>query len=147
MTEGVVDSSGLGGRLSRLWAPYRLAYVTGEPATDGPDGCPFCTIPKMPDDQSLVVARGELVYAVLNLHPYNPGHLMVVPYRHVSELEDLTLDESTELLLITSDAFVTVSEVAQLAGVGHLGRFSIRYRKRFGESPTHTLARRRRLSA
>ena len=45
----------------------------------------------------LVVARGEPVYAVLNLHPYNPGHLMVVPYRHVGELEDLTADEAAEL--------------------------------------------------
>jgi ATP adenylyltransferase len=98
------DAVGLGGRLSRLWAPYRMAYVSGEPATDGEDGCPFCTIPALPDEESLVLARGALVYAVLNLHPYNPGHLMVVPYRHVSELEDLTIEESTELASVTGDA-------------------------------------------
>ena len=51
---------------------------------------PFTDIPTLPDEDGLVVARGEQVYVVLNLYPYNPGHLMVVPYRQVSELEDLT---------------------------------------------------------
>ena len=103
MVEGEV-TSGLGGQLSRLWAPYRMAYVTGDPDPASADACPFCAIPGLPDDESLVCARGKLVYAVLNLHPYNPGHLMVVPYRHVAELEDLTTDESTELTAVTGDA-------------------------------------------
>ena len=51
-----------------------------------------------------MVARGELVYAVLNLYPYNPGHLMVVPYRQVAELEDLTAAESAELMSFTQNA-------------------------------------------
>ena len=75
-------------RLQRLWAPHRLAYITGEDGTGRTDdgGCPFCRIPTLDDRAGLVLARGATVYAVLNLHPYNPGHLMVVPYRHVAEL-------------------------------------------------------------
>ena len=64
-----------------------MAYV--RTAVDD-EGCPFCAIPGHPDDESLVVARGESTYVVLNLHPYNPGHLMVLPYRHVADLTDLT---------------------------------------------------------
>ena len=85
--------------LQRLWTPYRMSYVSEvvKRDTDEPEQ-PFTDIPRLPDDDGLVVARGELVYAVLNLYPYNPGHLMVVPYRRVSELEDLTNAESAELM-------------------------------------------------
>ena len=53
-------------------------------------GCPFCRIPALDDETAWSWRGASTVYAVLNLHPYNPGHLMVVPYRHVAELEDLT---------------------------------------------------------
>lgn len=99
----LVEQRGVGvpDRFQRLWTPHRLAYIKGTgPGTD-PNACPFCEIPALPDDDALVVARGAVVYAVLNLHPYNPGHLMVVPYRHVAELEDLTADESAELMAFT----------------------------------------------
>ena len=93
-------------RLERLWTPYRMAYIRGEAGNgrESDGSCPFCRIPDRPDDQGLIVHRGEHVYAVLNLHPYNPGHLMVVTYRHVAELEDLTDDESAELGSVTRDA-------------------------------------------
>ena len=102
----LVEQRGVGvpDRFQRLWTPHRLAYIKGETdAGSGPD-CPFCTIPMMSDEDALVVARGETVYAVLNLHPYNPGHLMVVPYRHVAELEDLTAAESADLMDFTQRA-------------------------------------------
>lgn len=95
-------------RLERLWAPHRMAYVTGEGAAPDDSRCPFCSIPAEDDAHGLVVARGERVYAVLNLHPYNPGHLMVVPYRHVAELEDLTDDETLGLADFTRRAVVAV---------------------------------------
>jgi hypothetical protein len=67
-----------------------MAYVTAE-ASDGEDaGCPFCAIPQRSDEDGLVLRRGEHAYVVLNLHPYNPGHLMVLPLRHVADYEDLT---------------------------------------------------------
>ena len=69
----------------RLWMPHRMAYIKGEPT----EGCAFCEIPAGPDEDGLVVARGEHVYAVLNLYPYNAGHLMVCPYRHVADYTDL----------------------------------------------------------
>jgi ATP adenylyltransferase len=104
----LVPQEGVGtpDRLQRLWAPHRMAYVTGEDGTgstaDG--GCPFCRIPTLDDRTGLVLARGETVYAVLNLHPYNPGHLMVVPYRHVAGLDELTADETVELMDFTRRA-------------------------------------------
>jgi ATP adenylyltransferase len=101
-------------RLERLWAPHRLAYITADPARADPDGggCPFCAIPDQDDREGLVIARGTSVYAVLNLHPYNPGHLMVVPYRHVAELEDLTDDETHDLAGFTRRAVVALKRTS-----------------------------------
>jgi ATP adenylyltransferase len=77
----------------QLWAPWRLQYVQ----RDGDDsGCVFCMKQDRPDDETYVVARGTHCYAVLNLYPYNSGHLLVVPYRHVADLTELTNDESAE---------------------------------------------------
>lgn len=87
----------------RLWTPHRMSYIKGESSEDT-SGCPFCRIPTRPDEDGLVVARGRTVYAVLNLHPYNPGHLMVLPYRHVAELENLAPEESAELMAFTRQA-------------------------------------------
>jgi len=94
----------------RLWAPHRLAYILGEnkPGGDDEDSCPFCDIPAMSDEDGLVVRRGFAAYAVLNLYPYNPGHLMVVPYRHVADLTEVTADESAEISLLTADAMRAV---------------------------------------
>jgi ATP adenylyltransferase len=92
----------------RLWTPHRLAYIK----VAGGEGCPFCRIPSLPDEDGLVVARGRAVYAVLNLHPYNPGHLMVLPYRHVAGLEDLDPAESAELMAFTQRAVRTMKQVA-----------------------------------
>jgi ATP adenylyltransferase len=116
----VVAQEGVGvpDRLRRLWTPHRMAYITGERATgskDG-DGCPFCRIPTLPDLDGLVVARGEAVFAVLNLHPYNPGHLMVVPYRHVAALEDLTAQETAGLADFTRRAVLAVKAASQPHG-------------------------------
>jgi ATP adenylyltransferase len=81
VTEHVEQAgAGLRDAFSRLYTPHRMAYIKGE----GNQGCPFCDIPGMPDEEGLVVARGEVCFVVLNLYPYNSGHLMVVPYRHVS---------------------------------------------------------------
>ena len=95
--------------LERIWTPHRMAYV--RTAVDD-EGCPFCAIPGHPDDESLIVARGEATYAVLNLHPYNPGHLMVLPYRHVADLTDLTEAESGELMAMTQQALRAIRTVS-----------------------------------
>jgi ATP adenylyltransferase len=80
--------------VERLWAPWRLEYVAG--GADKP-GCIFCTKPGQPDDEALIVHRGEHCFVVLNLYPYANGHLMVAPYRHVATPGDLTGDERLEL--------------------------------------------------
>jgi ATP adenylyltransferase len=95
--------------LERLWTPYRMAYVRSDTTAEG---CPFCRIPQGVDEDNLVVARGATTYAVLNLHPYNPGHLMVLPYRHVADLEDLTPEESAELMAMTQQAIRTIRGVS-----------------------------------
>nr|WP_275261771.1 HIT domain-containing protein [Jiangella aurantiaca] len=104
-------------RLERLWTPYRMAYITGEPGNgrDG-EGCPFCEIPKKSDEDGLILHRGETMYAVLNLHPYNPGHLMVVPYRHTGVFETLTDEESRELTAMTQDAVRAVQAASSPHG-------------------------------
>lgn len=99
----------------RLWTPHRMAYIQGEgrPATGGPgDDCPFCRAHTLSDEQGLVVARGEHVYVVLNLYPYNAGHLLVCPYRHVADYTDLTAGETVELGVLTQQAMRTLRDVA-----------------------------------
>ena len=90
----------------RLWTPHRMAYVKGEnkPTHDGEDGCPFCSGPGRSDEDALIVARGEHVFVVLNLYPYNSGHLMAVPYRHVADYPELTPEETLELAQFTQRA-------------------------------------------
>ncbi|MQY11952.1 AP-4-A phosphorylase [Streptomyces sp. RB5] len=91
----------------RLWTPHRMAYIQGENKPTGPgsdDGCPFCTVPGKSDEDGLVLARGTHVYAVLNLYPYNGGHLMTVPFRHVADYTDLTAEETVELAEFTKQA-------------------------------------------
>ncbi|MEO6879898.1 MAG: HIT domain-containing protein [Mycobacteriaceae bacterium] len=109
-------------RLERLWTPHRMSYIA-EPAAStapmehgGDPGCPLCAIPAMDDVNSLIVYRGEHVYAVLNLFPYNPGHLMVVPYRHFAPLEDLTGDEADELMAVTQTALRVIKVVSSPHG-------------------------------
>jgi ATP adenylyltransferase len=89
----------------RLWTPHRMAYITGEKASDeAGDGCPFCLAPTRSDAEGLIVARGRLTYVVMNLFPYNPGHLLVCPYRHVPLYLDLTDEETTEFTALTKAA-------------------------------------------
>jgi ATP adenylyltransferase len=94
----------------RLWTPHRMAYIKGEnkPSHDGEDDCPFCAAPKRTDEDGLIVARGEHVFAVLNLYPYNSGHLMSVPYRHVADYPELTPEETVELAQFTQRAMTVL---------------------------------------
>lgn len=106
--------------LERLWTPHRMAYIQGESkptgSDDDPVGCPFCEMPKLPDDEGLIVARGALVFCVLNLYPYNAGHLMVCPYRHVPDYTDLDDAEVAELASFTQRAMRVVRSVSGAQG-------------------------------
>jgi ATP adenylyltransferase len=88
----------LGGIVERLWRPWRIKYIRDiESIRD--EGCIFCTKPESSDDrQSLILYRGEKAYIMMNLFPYNTGHVMVSPYRHLGEFEDLDDEERKELM-------------------------------------------------
>ncbi|MBV7293331.1 HIT family protein [Corynebacterium sp. TAE3-ERU16] len=134
--EGAVIDRGAGvpDRLVRLWAPYRMSYIADSGAesrseagasTDRRD--PFLRIPELDDEEGLIVARGESVYCVLNLYPYNSGHMMVVPYRKVANLEDLTAEESGELMAFAQTAVRAVKSVSHPDAINvglNLGRAS-----------------------
>ncbi len=103
----------------RLWTPHRMAYIQGEGKPTGPgadDGCPFCSIPAKSDEDGLIIARGERVYAVLNLYPYNGGHLMVVPFRHVADYTELDEAETVELADYTKRAMRALREASGAHG-------------------------------
>jgi ATP adenylyltransferase len=113
------DGVGVPDALQRLWTPHRMAYIQGENKPDGPDAgdsCPFCRIQKLSDEDALIVARGQSVYAVLNLYPYNGGHLLIVPYRHVADYTELDADETDELAKFTKAAMTAVRTAARPQG-------------------------------
>ena len=102
----------------RLWAPHRMEYLSGEnrplPGNDVP--CPFCRIPTLEDRAGLIVARGIDAYVVMNLYPYNAGHLLVCTYRHVADLTELSESERNEISAMTAQAMRTLRKVSHAAG-------------------------------
>ncbi|MEO6205001.1 MAG: HIT domain-containing protein [Mycobacteriales bacterium] len=114
MEEQPEEQAGAGIRdaFARLYTPHRMAYIRGE----GKEGCPFCDIPALTDEQGLVVARGKACYVVLNLYPYNSGHLMVVPYRHIAAYEELTEAEAVEVALLTQRALRVIRHASGAQG-------------------------------
>jgi ATP adenylyltransferase len=103
LQEGAGEPDGF----ERLWTPHRMAYIKGENKPTGPaaeDGCPFCGIPSMSDEDGLIVRRGAHAFVVLNLYPYNSGHVMAVPYRHVADYTGLTAVETAEVAELTKQA-------------------------------------------
>lgn len=113
-----IDGIGMPDGWQRLWAPHRLDYLRGENRPlDGNDvECPFCRIPTLTDEEGLLVARGKHVYAVMNLYPYNPGHLLICAFRHVADLTDLTDEERNEMSAFTSRAMKTIRAVSGAHG-------------------------------
>jgi ATP adenylyltransferase len=113
-----LDGVGVPDAFQRLWTPHRIAYVKGEnkPDTGEQAECPFCRIPTLDDVEGLVVHRGESAYVVLNLYPYNPGHLLVCPFRHVADYTDLTPGETAEVAEFTKRAMSVMREVSAPQG-------------------------------
>jgi len=113
-----IDGIGMPDGWQRLWAPHRLDYLRGEnrPLDDNDVECPFCRIPQLTDEEGLIVARGTHVYAVMNLYPYNPGHLLICAFRHVADLTDLSDDERNEMSSFTAHAMTTIRTVSGAHG-------------------------------
>ncbi len=114
----ISGGAGMPDAWQRLWAPHRMSYLDGEnrplPGNEVP--CPFCKIVDLPDEEALIVFRGKTSYVVMNLYPYNAGHLLTCTYRHVAELTDLTEDERNEMFALTSHAMKVVRKVSNAIG-------------------------------
>ena len=95
--------------MEHLWSPWRLAYITGSGQATG---CVFCPSAETPasEFESLVVFRGRTCFVILNLFPYNNGHLMVVPNRHIASLAEATGEELGELIELTRRAEIALGE-------------------------------------
>lgn len=103
----------------RLWTPYRMAYIRGEnkPADATSTTCPFCRIGASVDDaDGLVIHRGTATFVVLNLYPYSAGHLMICPYRHVSDYTELDDAETAEVAAFTKRAMAVLRVVSNAQG-------------------------------
>jgi len=108
--------------VERLWSSWRLAYVSG---SGEPKGCVFCDAQRQPEAASLVLFRGATCFVILNLYPYNNGHLMVVPNRHVALLANAEPEELTELMALTRVAEMALTEAYRPQGLNvgmNLGR-------------------------
>ncbi|CAB5007384.1 unannotated protein [freshwater metagenome] len=110
--------AGMPDHWARLWAPHRLEYLKGEnrPLGDNEVTCPFCRIPTLSNEEGLIVARGETAYVVMNLYPYNAGHLLICAFRHVPDLTDLTEIERNEISALSAHAMKTLRKVSNPAG-------------------------------
>ncbi|GAB2498385.1 AP-4-A phosphorylase [Corynebacterium atrinae] len=127
--EYVDTGVGVNDALTRLWAPYRMGYIQKCP-DDGEfnrPADPFLVAPQLTDEEALIIARGQTVYAILNLYPYNAGHLMIIPYRKVANLEDLTVEESHELMAFAQRAVRALKQISRPEGINvgfNLGKAS-----------------------
>jgi ATP adenylyltransferase len=108
--------------VERLWSPWRLAYVSGSGESKG---CVFCDAQVHAEAATLVLFRGATCFVILNLYPYNNGHLMVVPNRHVATLTDAVPEELCELIRLTRVAEMVLTEAYRPQGMNvgmNLGR-------------------------
>ncbi|MDR0848050.1 MAG: HIT domain-containing protein [Propionibacteriaceae bacterium] len=108
-TQPVIEAAsafaGVEDGFERLWTPHRMAYIDSHHDTgESTPVCPFCAAPARTDEDGLIVHRGDTAYVLLNLFPYNPGHVLVCPYRHVADYTELTLEETVEIAELTRKA-------------------------------------------
>ncbi|RFA21331.1 HIT family protein [Subtercola boreus] len=119
-SEGVeiTDSSTMAGvpdAFQRLWTPHRMVYIQNG-TQPGDEQCPFCIAPTRSDEDALIVARGRHAYVLLNLFPYNSGHLLVCPYRHIPLYDEATAEETAEIAGLTQTAMRVLREVSNCEG-------------------------------
>jgi len=107
---------GVPDEFQRLWTPHRMVYIQQGQQRPHGDDCPFCVAPSLSDEEALIVHRGTHAYALLNLFPYNSGHLLVCPYRHVALYDEATTDEVAEIASITQTAMQVIRSVARNDG-------------------------------
>jgi ATP adenylyltransferase len=115
---GLEDAAHLAGvpdEFQRLWTPHRMAYIQAGPEPLREE-CPFCAAPSRTDEDGLIVARGHSAYVLLNLFPYNSGHLLVCPYRHIATYDQATTEEVAEIGALTQTAMRVLTSVSRCDG-------------------------------
>lgn len=106
---------GVPNAFQHLWTPHRMVYIqNGQQPPE--HECPFCLATNKSDEESLIVYRGTYAYALLNLFPYNSGHLLVCPYRHIATYDEATPEEIAEIGAITQQAMRTLKRVSRAQG-------------------------------
>ena len=108
----------------QLWAPWRLEYIK---QAHEEDGCFFCRAAEGPDDEGLVVHRGERAFVILNKFPYSSGHLLVAPFRHIGDFGDLEDDEALEIHRLAAEGLGALAVVYEPQGYNlgwNLGRIA-----------------------
>ena len=106
---------GVPDEFQRLWTPHRMAYIQAGPEPLR-EVCPFCAAPGMSDADALIVHRGVTSYVLLNLFPYNSGHILVCPYRHISTYDEATPEEVAEIGALTQRAMHVLRSVSRCDG-------------------------------
>lgn len=109
------DLPGVPDEFQRLWTPHRMAYIQAGPEPHS-EQCPFCAAPHKSDDDGLIVHRGEHAYVLLNLFPYNSGHLLVCPYRHIPTYDQADAAEVAEIGALTQTAMRVLRETSRCDG-------------------------------
>jgi len=100
--------------MEHLWSPWRMNYISD---STPPDGCFFCEALKQEDNaETLLVARGEQAFVILNRYPYTSGHLMVVPYAHVPVMDQLTPECRAEIMELLNQAMAVLTDVYKPEG-------------------------------
>ncbi len=115
VVEDSAEFAGVPDAFQRLWTPHRMAYIQTGPA-EALHSCPFCVAPGRTDEEALIVFRGTYSYVLLNLFPYNSGHLLVCPYRHVALYDEATLAETEEIAQLTQTAMRVLRTTANCEG-------------------------------
>ena len=113
--ESAAHLAGVPDEFQRLWTPHRMAYIQAGPQPLV-DECPFCASPYMSDEQGLIVHRGTHAFVLLNLFPYNSGHLLVCPYRHIGTYDEATAEEVAETGELTQIAMRVLRVVSNCDG-------------------------------
>ena len=99
----------------RLWTPHRLVYIQNGQQPKREE-CPFCLAPQGSDEEGLIVYRGETCFVLLNLFPYNSGHLLVCTYRHVAGYEETTDGEAAEMAALSKTGMKVLRKVSRAQG-------------------------------
>lgn len=118
MDQEITGGAGVPDAWSRIWVPHRMAYIKGEnkPTSTTSDGCPFCRIQSLSDAEALIIHRAAHAFVVLNLYPYNAGHLLICTNRHVADYTELTDSETSDVASLAKKSMSVLRAASNAQG-------------------------------